>query len=67
MFVLARGHRSRSSTPDRPDGVFSLLWLVIALPALGALILLVGGPLAKGDSTSAGTCSARAMPLGVVR
>jgi len=25
------------------DGVFSLLWLVIALPALGALILLAGG------------------------
>ncbi|MCX6398223.1 MAG: NADH-quinone oxidoreductase subunit L [Propionibacteriales bacterium] len=25
------------------DGVFSLLWLVIALPALGAAILLIGG------------------------
>jgi NADH-quinone oxidoreductase subunit L len=25
------------------DGVFSLLWLVIALPALGAVILLLGG------------------------
>jgi NADH-quinone oxidoreductase subunit L len=28
--------------------VFSLLWLVIALPALGAVIILIGGPLAKG-------------------
>jgi len=25
------------------DGVFSLLWLVIALPALGAVVLLLGG------------------------
>ncbi|MFL6023888.1 MAG: NADH-quinone oxidoreductase subunit L [Marmoricola sp.] len=25
------------------DGIFSILWLVVALPALGALILLVGG------------------------
>jgi NADH-quinone oxidoreductase subunit L len=25
------------------DGIFSMLWLVVALPALGALILLVGG------------------------
>jgi len=29
--------------PATAGGVFSLLWLVIALPALGALVLLVGG------------------------
>ncbi len=29
-------------------GVFDLIWLVIALPAIGAAILLVGGPLARG-------------------
>ncbi|MDH2414295.1 NADH-quinone oxidoreductase subunit L [Nocardioides sp. CER19] len=29
--------------PAHADGVFTLLWLVIALPALGAAILLVGG------------------------
>jgi len=29
--------------PTGADGVFSLLWLVIALPALGAAVLLVGG------------------------
>lgn len=29
--------------PGSADGVFSLLWLVIALPALGAAILLLGG------------------------
>jgi NADH-quinone oxidoreductase subunit L len=29
--------------PATADGVFSLLWVVIALPLLGAVILLVGG------------------------
>ena len=29
--------------PAAADGVFSLLWLVIALPALGAAVLLLGG------------------------
>jgi NADH-quinone oxidoreductase subunit L len=32
--------------PATADGVFSLLWLVIALPLLGAVILLVGGAVA---------------------
>jgi NADH-quinone oxidoreductase subunit L len=47
MFVLAEGAAPVVS-PGPADGVFSLLWLVIALPLLGAVILLVGGPLAKG-------------------
>ena len=29
--------------PGAADGVFSLLWLVIALPLAGAAILLIGG------------------------
>jgi NADH-quinone oxidoreductase subunit L len=29
--------------PASADGVFSLMWLVIALPLLGAVVLLVGG------------------------
>ena len=29
--------------PTSADGIFGLLWLVIALPALGAAVLLVGG------------------------
>jgi NADH-quinone oxidoreductase subunit L len=29
--------------PTEADGVFSLLWLIIALPALGAVVLLLGG------------------------
>ncbi|HEX6150008.1 MAG TPA: NADH-quinone oxidoreductase subunit L [Nocardioides sp.] len=28
--------------------MFSLLWLVVALPLLGALVILVGGPLTRG-------------------
>ncbi|GGD20681.1 NADH-quinone oxidoreductase subunit L [Nocardioides daphniae] len=34
--------------PTAADGVFSLLWLVIGLPLLGALVLLLGGPLTRG-------------------
>ncbi|HET8602702.1 MAG TPA: NADH-quinone oxidoreductase subunit L [Marmoricola sp.] len=30
-------------SPASSSGVFSLLWLIIALPALGAVVLLVGG------------------------
>jgi len=47
MFVLAEG-AAPIVDPGPADGVFALLWLVIALPLLGAVILLVGGPLAKG-------------------
>ena len=32
--------------PGAADGVFSLLWLIIALPLAGAVLLLVGGALA---------------------
>ena len=34
--------------PAQADGVFSLLWLVIGLPLLGAFLLLVVAPFAKG-------------------
>ncbi|MBO0845218.1 MAG: NADH-quinone oxidoreductase subunit L [Nocardioides sp.] len=47
MFVLAEG-AAPVVHPAAASGVFSLLWLVIALPMLGAVVLLVGGPLAKG-------------------
>jgi len=35
-------------SPAAADGVFSLLWLVIALPALGALLLLGVAPFTRG-------------------
>ncbi|WP_235537223.1 NADH-quinone oxidoreductase subunit L [Nocardioides sp. Soil805] len=34
--------------PGAADGVFSLLWLVIALPLAGAVVLLLGGAMARG-------------------
>ncbi|MBA3780761.1 MAG: NADH-quinone oxidoreductase subunit L [Nocardioides sp.] len=39
--------------PTAADGIFSLLWLVIALPLAGAVILLVGGPLTRSTGKSA--------------
>ena len=38
--------------PGAADGVFSLLWLVIALPLAGAVILLVGGPLLRSAGSN---------------
>jgi len=34
--------------PTAADGAFTLLWLVVALPAVGAAVLLIGGPLTRG-------------------
>src|SRR3954469_7614316 len=62
MFVLAEGV-APVVDPVSADGVFSLLWLVIALPALGAVILLVGGPLAKGRLDRHGHLIGTALPL----
>jgi NADH-quinone oxidoreductase subunit L len=63
MFVLADG-TAPVVNPTPADGVFSLLWLVIALPALGAAILLVGGPLAKGRLDKHGHLIGAALPVG---
>src|SRR5690242_9967091 len=62
MFVLAEGV-APVVDPASADGVFSLLWLVIALPALGAVILLVGGPLAKGRLDRQGHLIGTALPV----
>ena len=37
------GHAVPVIHPVAADGVFTLLWLIIALPALGAAIILLGG------------------------
>ena len=50
--------------PGAADGVFALLWLVIALPLAGAAILLVGGPLAKGRMDAWGHLLGAALPIG---
>src|SRR4051812_5983704 len=62
MFVLAEGV-APVVDPGSADGVFSLLWLVIALPALGAVILLIGGPLTKGRLDKRGPLIGCALPL----
>ena len=46
--------------PSQADGVFSLLWLIIALPLLGAAILLLGGKATDKWGHLLGT----AMPVG---
>ncbi|MFC7496620.1 MULTISPECIES: NADH-quinone oxidoreductase subunit L [unclassified Nocardioides] len=43
MFALQTEHHVPVVDPTTADGVFSLLWLVIALPLAGAAILLIGG------------------------
>ncbi len=37
------GHTVPVIAPVAADGVFSLLWVIIALPALGAAVILLGG------------------------
>jgi NADH-quinone oxidoreductase subunit L len=62
MFVLAEG-AAPLVQPGSADGVFALLWLVIALPLLGAVILLVGGPLAKGRLDKNGHLIGTVLPV----
>jgi NADH-quinone oxidoreductase subunit L len=62
MFVLAEG-AAPLVHPSSADGAFSLLWLVIALPLLGAVILLIGGPLAKGRLDKFGHLIGVALPV----
>src|SRR3954452_24326880 len=62
MFVLAEG-AAPLVHPSSADGVFALLWLVIGLPLLGAAILLVGGPLAKGRLDKNGHLIGVALPV----
>ncbi|HET7070350.1 MAG TPA: NADH-quinone oxidoreductase subunit L [Nocardioides sp.] len=62
MFVLAEG-AAPLVDPGSADGAFSLLWLVIVLPLLGAAILLVGAPLAKGRLDKQGHLLGAALPV----
>src|SRR6478735_12804835 len=43
MYAFHEGGGIPVVDPSTADGVFSLLWLVIALPLAGAAILLIGG------------------------
>jgi len=50
--------------PGTADGAFSLLWLVVALPALGALVLLVASPLSRGRMDRWGPWLGCLLPIG---
>ena len=64
MFPLHEGAAIPVVDPTAADGVFSLLWLVVALPALGAVVLLVGGPLTRGAMDKWGHLVGVALPVG---
>jgi NADH-quinone oxidoreductase subunit L len=54
------GHHIPVVDPGPADGVFALLWVVIALPLLGAVVLLLGGRAADRWGHLLGT----ALPIG---
>jgi NADH-quinone oxidoreductase subunit L len=64
MFSLHEGAGIPVVDPTAADGAFSLLWLVVALPALGAVVLLVGGPLTRGAMDKWGHLLGVALPVG---
>ena len=64
MLVLTESGGIPVVDPSAADGVFSLTWLVIGLPLLGAVLLLVGGALRPGRSRAGATGSAPLMPVG---
>ena len=60
MFALNEATAIPVVDPSSASGVFSLLWLIIALPLLGAAVLLLGGKRTDGW----GHLLATAMPIG---
>src|SRR5689334_11310445 len=58
------GHAIPVVDPGSADGVFSLMWLVIALPLAGAVILLVGGAIAPKALEKWGHLLGTALPVG---
>ncbi|HEX5086896.1 MAG TPA: NADH-quinone oxidoreductase subunit L [Nocardioides sp.] len=50
--------------PTTADGVFSLAWVVIALPLAGAAILLIGGAIAPRQFASFGHLLGCLLPIG---
>src|SRR5215212_2772315 len=64
MYPLHEGGAIPVVDPTSADGAFGLLWLIIALPALGALVLLVGGPLSKGAIDKWGHYLGALLPIG---
>jgi NADH-quinone oxidoreductase subunit L len=64
MFALHEGGHIPVVDPTTADGVFSLAWLVIALPAAGAVVLLVGGAMAPKRFAAFGHVLGTLLPIG---
>jgi NADH-quinone oxidoreductase subunit L len=64
LALAAEGHAVPVVDPTSADGAFSLMWLVIALPALGGLLLLVGGPIAPRAFDRFGHVLGCVLPIG---
>ncbi len=64
IFLEGAEHALPVVDPGAADGVFALLWLVIGLPLLGAAVLLLGGPLARGAVDRVGHLVGTAMSAG---
>lgn len=64
MFALNEGGHVPVVDPTAADGIFSLAWLVIALPLAGAAILLVGGAIAPKRFAAFGHVLGALLPIG---
>ncbi len=64
MSFLAHEHGVPVVDPTAADGVFGLLWLVVALPALGAFLLLAVAPFTKGPLDRGGHLIGATLPIG---
>ena len=66
-FVSTLGAQAAEQTPGAAEGVFSATWLLIALPLLGAAVLLLGGRRLRGVAPVLGCIGpAAAFVLGLV-
>ncbi|HCB07196.1 MAG TPA: NADH-quinone oxidoreductase subunit L [Nocardioides sp.] len=64
MLALHEGGPIPVVDPTTADGVFALAWLVIALPAAGAVILLIGGAIAPKPFAAFGHLLGTILPIG---
>jgi NADH-quinone oxidoreductase subunit L len=64
MYALHEGGHLPVVDPTTADGIFSLAWLVIALPLAGAAILLIGGAIAPKRFAAFGHVLGVLLPIG---
>ncbi|MGZ6754938.1 MAG: proton-conducting transporter transmembrane domain-containing protein, partial [Nocardioides sp.] len=64
MYALHEAVHIPVVTPGTADGVYALLWLVVALPLAGAVVLLLGGAVAPRLVDRWGHLLGTALPVG---